>query len=36
MVGAFTAVGGPGTLGWRSFAGVAAGIGSRWSWTSSR
>ena len=28
MIGAFTAVGGPGTLGWRSFSAVAVGIGT--------
>jgi len=28
IIGAFTAVGGPGSLGWRSFAGVAVGIGT--------
>ncbi|MGA2827716.1 MAG: hypothetical protein ABSF03_16580 [Streptosporangiaceae bacterium] len=28
MVGAFTAVGGPGSLGWRSFAGVLVGMGT--------
>ena len=27
MIGAFTAIGGPDVLGWRSFAGVTAGIG---------
>jgi hypothetical protein len=27
MIGAFTAIGGPDTLGWRSFAGVTVGIG---------
>ena len=27
MIGAFTAIGGPDSLGWRSFAGVTAGIG---------
>jgi hypothetical protein len=28
IIGAFTAVGGPGSLGWRSFAAVAVGIGT--------
>jgi hypothetical protein len=28
IIGAFTAVGGPSSLGWRSFAGVAVGIGT--------
>jgi hypothetical protein len=28
IIGAFTAVGGPDSLGWRSFAGVAVGIGT--------
>jgi hypothetical protein len=28
MIGAFTAVGGPGTLGWLSFSGVTVGIGT--------
>src|SRR6202020_2018620 len=28
MIGAFTAVGGPGTMGWLSFSGVAVGIGT--------
>ena len=28
IIGAFTAVGGPGSLGWRSFAAIAVGIGT--------
>ena len=28
MIGAFAAVGGPGTLGWRSFSAIAVGIGT--------
>jgi hypothetical protein len=28
IIGAFTAVGGPGSLGWRAFAGVVVGIGT--------
>jgi hypothetical protein len=28
MIGAFTAVGGPGTLGWLSFSGITVGIGT--------
>ena len=28
MIGAFTAIGGPGTLGWLSFSAVAVGIGT--------
>ncbi len=28
IIGAFTAVGGPGSLGWRSFSAVAVGIGT--------
>jgi hypothetical protein len=28
MIGAFTAVGGPGTMGWLSFSGIAVGIGT--------
>src|ERR1700752_4652395 len=28
IIGAFTAVGGPGSLGWRSFAALAVGIGT--------
>lgn len=28
MIGAFTAVGGPGTMGWLSFSAIAVGIGT--------
>ena len=28
MVGAFTAIGGPGTMGWLSFSAIAVGVGT--------